>query len=246
MENTSLIALSRLGTLRRQMSIVAHNLANMNTSGFKGEKMMFVQHLVRSRGGESVFGDQIAYVRDIATVRDTTEGPFVRTGNPLDVALHGEGFFVIETEQGERYTRNGRFRLDEEGQLVNQQGDPVLSNGGQPFYFSPDDGDISISRDGTVSTENGELGRLGVVRFENQQDMQVTAGGLNSTQADPEDVDSPDLVQGMVEGSNVQPIIELTRMIETSRAYESVKKFMDREDERMRKFGREIAAPGEA
>jgi len=100
------------------MDIVAHNIANMNTAGFKGEDMMFVEHLVKSRGGEKLLGNKLAYARDISTLINFSEGPMEKTGNPLDLAITGDGFFVVRTPQGERYTRNGRFKLDEGGQLV--------------------------------------------------------------------------------------------------------------------------------
>ena len=243
MENTSFIALSRQGTLRRQMAIIAHNIANMNTTGFKGEKMMFIQHLEKSRGGERILGDKLAFVRDIATVRDTTEGHLVKTGNPLDLAISGDGYFAVETAVGERYTPNGRFRIDEAGQLVNQQGNTILSDGGQPFFFAPGDTEITVSRDGTISTVNGDLGRLRVVTFENQQDMTASAGGLYSSENQPTDVEGPDVVQGMLESSNVQPIIEMTKMISVHRAYESIKRFIDREDERITTMIEEMAKP---
>ena len=115
METSTLIALSRQGGLRRQMDIVANNLANMNTTGFKGEKMMFVEHLVRSRGDGRQSRPKLAFARDIATFRDVTEGPLEKTGNPLDMAVSGEGFFVIQAGQGNSYTRNGRFKLDDGG-----------------------------------------------------------------------------------------------------------------------------------
>ena len=243
MENTSFIALSRQGTLRRQMSIIAHNIANMNTTGFKGEKMMFIQHLEKSQGGERILGDKIAFVRDIATVRDTSDGPLVKTGNPLDLAISGDGYFVIETAAGERYTRNGRFRLDEAGQLVNQKGNAVLSDGGQPFFFAPGDTEITVTRDGTITTENGALGRLRVVTFENQQELRASAGGLCSSPTQPTDVEDPDVVQGMLESSNVQAIIEMTKMISVHRAYENIKRFIDREDERIKTMVEELARP---
>ena len=240
METTSLVALSRQMTLRRQMEIVANNIASVNTTAFKGEKMMFRHEQVKSRGGESAFGDRIAFVRDIATVRDLTEGTFQNTGNPLDVALHGDGYFVTQSPDGERYTRNGHFRLDPAGQLVNDQGYPALSSAGQPIFFSVEDREITIARDGTVSTENGELGRLRVVTFDDEQALKPLGGGLYSTDQAPRDVERPDVVQGTLEGSNVEPVIELARMIEISRAYESVKNLIDREDERLRKVAREI------
>ncbi len=240
MENTTLIALSRQAVLRRQMDVVAHNLANMNTNGFKGEKMMFIQHEVRSRGGERILGDRINFVRDIATARDTREGPVTKTGNPLDVAVRGDGYLVVDTVDGERYTRNGRLRLDEAGQLVTQGGHPVLAEGNQPIFFSPADSRIDIARDGTVSTDNGEIGRLRVVSFENAQQLQEIAGGLLGGQVTPEDVEQPDVVQGMLEGSNVEPIVELTRMIQIHRAYEGAKRLIKAEDERIKTMVKEM------
>ena len=123
METTSLIALSSQSGLRRQIDIVANNIANMNTNGFKGERMMFVEHLVKSRGGAKLTGRKLSYVRDIATMTDQSIGPMQKTGNPLDLAVTNEGFFVVQTDKGERYTRNGRFQLDDGGQIVTQSGD---------------------------------------------------------------------------------------------------------------------------
>ncbi len=242
MENTLFVALSRQMGLRRQMDVVANNIANMNTNGFQGEKMMFVQHLVRSRGGESVLGEKLNYVRDIATIRDTSKGPITQTGNPLDVAIQGDGYFTIETRAGEQFTRNGRFQLDATGQLVTHSGDPVMSSSGQPFFFGPTDTQITITGDGTVSTENGSLGKLRIVQFENDLALQQTGSILY--RADPqnraEEIEFPKLLQGSLESSNVQPIIELTRMIETHRSYEGVKSFIDKEDERQKTMIREV------
>ena len=220
----------------------------MNTTAFKAEKMMFIEHVVKSKGGERIFGDRITYVRDIATVRDVSEGSLVKTGNQLDLAIRGQGYFVVETEFGERYTRNGRFRLDDTGQLVNNEGFPLLSEGGQPFFLSPEDNEVTISRDGTLSTENGELGRVRVVGFENDQELECARRRpLHDERGprrrrDPDDVERPEVIQGMLEGSNVNAIIELARMIEVHRAYDAVKHLMDREDDRLQKVAREIAA----
>lgn len=241
MENASFIALSRLGTLRRQMDVVANNIANMNTAGFKGEKMMFVEHLVRSKGGEKVFGDKLHFVRDVATLRDSSEGQINETGNPLDVAINGEGYFVVQTPQGPRYTRNGRFQLDQNGQLVNQSGFAVLSQGGQALTFGPQDRDITIARDGTVSARGGAIGRLRVVRFDNDNALDQSGNGLFNTPQEARDVAQPNVVQGALESSNVQSIVELTRMIEVQRAYEGAQRFIEREDDRIRTMTRELA-----
>ncbi len=240
METTTLIALSRQGGLRRQLDIVANNIANMNTTGFKGERMMFVEHLVKSQESGKLLGTKLSFARDIATMLDVSEGPMETTGNPLDLAITSEGYFVIQTENGERYTRNGRFKLDDGGQLVNQNGEPVLSTGGEPFFLSPEDTEISISRDGTMSTSNGDLGQLRIVTFDNQQLLERSAAGLFSSEAPPKDVEEPEIVQGMLEGSNVQPIFEMARMIDIHRTYDGVRSFIEREDERIRNMIKEM------
>jgi len=124
MESSVLIALSRQGTLKREMDVIANNLANMNTTGFKGEKMLFVEHLVKSRGGDRLLPVKLSFARDVAQITDLSEGQINTTGNTLDVAIRKDGFFVVETPNGQRYTRNGRFETDNQGQLVNQQGFP--------------------------------------------------------------------------------------------------------------------------
>lgn len=223
------------------MDVVAHNIANMNTAGFKGQDMMFVEHLVKSRGGEKLLGNKLAYARDISTLINFNEGPMEKTGNPLDLAITGDGFFVVRTPQGERYTRNGRLKLDEGGQLVNQSGQPVLSSAGQPFILAPEDTEITVSRDGTVSTNNGNLGKLKLVRFENPQQLKRSAGSLYASESPPIDVEQPSITQGTLEGSNVQPIFEMAKMIDIHRTYDSVRNFIEREDERMRNMIREMA-----
>jgi len=223
------------------MDIVANNIANMSTTGFKGERMMFVEHLVKSKGGDRILGDKISYVRDIATMRDLSAGPLEQTGNPLDMAIEDEGYFVIQTDTGNQYTRNGRFKLDEGGQLVTATGNPVLSDGGQPFFFAPGDTKIAVARDGTISTQNGDLGRVAVVNFENEHELRPNAGGLYATEATPTPVERPNVVQGMLEGSNIQPVVEMARMIQVHRAYDGVKSFLEKEDDRMRKMIRNLA-----
>ncbi len=244
MENTTYVALSRQATLRRQMDVVANNLANMSTHGFKSGQMMFVEHLTKSKGGDGLLTPKLSYVRDIATMTDTKPGAIETTGNPLDIAIQGEGFLVVQTPDGEHYTRNGRLQLDNTGQLVNQLGQPILADGGAPLIFAPEDTEIVISKDGTVSTNNGELGKLRVVRFDNDQKLERTSGAQFTTTEDnpAQDVDTPTVLQGAVEGSNVEPILEMANMITVHRAYDSVKSFIEREDERQRSMIRDMAA----
>ncbi len=243
MESSIIVALSRQAGLRRQLDVIANNMANMNTTGFKGQNLMFVDLLVKNRSADRPLESKVAYTRDIATWRDYSEGPLKDTGNPLDVAVRGDGYFVIDTPDGERYTRNGRFMLNDQGQLVNERGDAVMSEGGQPFTINPEDQQIAIARDGTVSTAAGDLGRLRVVRFDNQQGLRETFSGLYTSTEDPQPVDAPDVVQGMLEGSNVEAVVELTRMIDVNRQHSGVSKFIDSEDERIRRMVRELLSP---
>ena len=236
MENTSLVAVSHQAALRRQMDTIAHNIANMNTTGYKSERMMFVDHLVRNPGGDQLSDPKLSFVHDVATVRDLSPGELRHTGNPLDLAIEGDGFFVVRTPDGDRYTRNGRLRMDDTGQVVTDHGMPVLTAGGQPLVLSSTDTEISVSRDGTVSSENGVLGRFRVVRFDNQHDMRMVAAGLMASDEVPQEMDASHITQGMLEGSNVQSVVEMERMISVHRAYDRTKNLVSGEHERMRKM----------
>jgi len=236
MENSAYIALSRQGALRREMSVIANNIANMNTTAYKSESMMFVEHLVKSKGSQSFIAQKLSYARDVAQYQNLEEGALKQTGNKLDIAIHGEGYFILDTPDGERYTRNGRLNLSNDGQLVNQNNLPILSEAGTPFFFGPDDKDIVIAGDGTVSTSNGEVGKIKVVKFDDPQRLQKEAGGILATEDPPIDVTNSTILQGTLESSNVKPISEITKMIDVQRAYESVKNFITKEDERQRKM----------
>lgn len=236
MENTALVGVSHQAALRRQMETIANNIANMNTTGFKSERIMFVDHLVRNPGDDQRHDPKLSFVRDVATVRDLSSGTLKHTGNPFDLAIEGDGFFVVQTPDGDRYTRNGRLRLDDTGQMVTDHGMPVLTAGGQPVVLSSTDTEITISRDGTISSENGVLGRFRVVRFDNQQNLRVVAEGMMASDEPPQDMDTPRLVQGMLEGSNVESVVEMTRMIEVHRAYDRTSKLISGEHERIRKM----------
>ena len=234
MENTLMIALSHQAAVRRRMDVIANNIANMNTTGFKAEQPLFAEHVVRNRGGDAGSDEAISFVLDRATVRDTAQGGFEPTGSPLDVDIHGDGFFAVQTPTGEQYTRNGRFRLSAEGQLVTEHGHSVLGQGGKPIILGRADAEIAISQDGILTSENGEIGRLRIVRFEDEQRLLMVGGGLMTADTPPTDVESPRVEQGMIENSNVEAIREMTRMIEVHRSYDRAKQLIDREDERIR------------
>lgn len=231
MENAGYIALSRQMTLRREMDVIANNMANLNTPAYKGESMLFVEYLETTDSGE-----KMSFVQDIALVRNLTEGQMTATDNPLDTAISGDGYYEIETPLGPRYTRSGAFRLNADNELVTVNGDKVLDDGGNPIVLPPNSRDVTITRDGTVETDQGPAGTIGLVRFEDEQRLTKMANGLYD--ADGQDAlpaEGAEVVQGMVEQSNVAGIIELTKMIKTVRSYSSTGRMVNDEHERLRR-----------
>ncbi|MCC7425960.1 MAG: flagellar basal-body rod protein FlgF [Alphaproteobacteria bacterium] len=233
MDNPTYVALSRFAALPRQQDVIAHNIANAATPGFKAHQMRFAEHVIeQSRVTPPRGARQVAFAEDRATHADFSSGTLTRTGNPLDLAIQGEGFFVFDTPAGERYGRNGRFLLGPEGTLMSASGHPVLSQDGQPISIRPADTRITIAPDGSVSTESGPVGRLRLARFDNPQRLRAEGGGLWSSPVPALEVANPRVMQGMVEESNVQPVIEMTRMLEALREFQIVAQFVEREGER--------------
>lgn len=236
METSILVALSLQGVLQRNMAVIANNMANVNTSGFKAEQMLAVDQQAASQRPTVDGRVSTAYVRDVASVRDPSDGRLDVTDNPLDVALRGDGYFVVSTPDGDRYTRDGHFRLDASGQIVTEDGFALQAQGGSPLVLSATDATLSIARDGSVSTESGDLGKIRVVQFTDPTALQPVGSGLASSEAPPQDVLTPEMVQGMIERSNVEPINEMERMIRVQRAYDQAKQVIEREDDRIRKM----------
>ena len=152
MENASLIGLSRQIALQRELDVVANNIANISTTGFKAEGVVFQEHLMPVASANQFSGTdrKLSYVQDRATWHDLSQGPIEQTGNPLDVALSGDAFLVVQTPRGERYTRNGALQVNAAGELVTSEGYRVLGDGG-PIQLQNGDRDVSISTDGTLS-----------------------------------------------------------------------------------------------
>ncbi len=225
MENTVLLVLSLTTALRHQMDVIAHNIANANTAAFKEERVLFESYL------EVIDGQELAFVKDFAVKIDLSEGPIATTGNPLDVAIRGDAFFRVDTPDGVRFTRGGHFELDADGALVTGDGHPVLGDDGFPILTIPGDTEIKIDSNGTVSSETGEIGRLGLVFFADTGALVKQGGGLYATEAVPLLAADAKVIQGSLEGSNVQPIVEMTRMISLLRSYQAAQNFADRLDE---------------
>lgn len=234
MDSPSYIILSRLSAQMRASQLTANNLANADTPGYRGTRPIFAEHVAQQGRVAGPHGaGSVGYSWDRASWRDLTPGSIQQTGNPLDVAISGEGFFVVETPRGERYTRAGRFALGSEGRLIDQNGNPVLNTNSQPIALSPNDTRIEIQGDGTIRSENGVLGRFRLVRFADEQALR--AEGDRHLSADgqaPEEVARPSIVQGAVEGSNVQSVLEMTRMMAELREFQFATQFLEREGER--------------
>jgi flagellar basal-body rod protein FlgF len=230
METTAYIALSRQTVLRRQMDVIANNIANMTASGFKAEAMLLEPVVVRAGQGQ-----RLAFVQDVATIRDLDPGPITTTGNPLDLAIEDRGYFVVETPEGPRYTRSGQFRLNDAGELVTGDGHPVLDDSGGPLVVPAESGALSVASDGTVSSAQGVLGRIDLVAFANEERLEKAGASLYRTDQPAVPAEGARVVQGALEGSNVQPILEMTRMMATVRAYQGVHRLLDTHHEMQRR-----------
>jgi flagellar basal-body rod protein FlgF len=232
MENTLLVGLSRQMTLERQMDVIANNVANVNTNGFKADRSLFAEYLMpTAREDNFVAGRdrRLSHVIDRATFHDFAQGSPDQTKNPLDVAIGGDGMFVVQTPAGERYTRDGSFQIDNQGQLVNASGYPVLGNNG-PIRFQQTDKQINIAADGTITVLEGTnridsiRAKLRIVNFTQPQRLRKEGSNLyslgegNAAQADTKSV----LHQGFIERSNVNSIHEMSRLIEVSRTYTQI------------------------
>jgi len=230
-ENAQLIGLSRQIALQRQMDVVANNVANINTTGFKSEQLLFEDYAMPvARDRDFRFADQgLSYTQDWATVHDLTAGPTVQTGNPLDLALSGEGFLAVQTPEGEQYTRAGSLQMDNSGTLVDLNGNPVLGQGG-PMQFTPDETNLTIAPDGTVSTSEGVKGVLRLVEFDRPQDLARGGNNLFSG-GTPRPATDTQVVQGSIEKSNVSGVSAMAEMIRVQRSYESVTNLMQRQDD---------------
>lgn len=240
MENALLIGLSRQMTLERQIDVVANNVANVNTTGFKTDRSLFEEYL-RSPANEANFmrpDRRVSFVQDRGTFKDFSPGASEQTKNPLDVAIDGRGFLVVQTPAGERYTRDGNLQINNQGQLVTQSGYPVLGGSG-PIVFQQTDKQINIATDGNVTVLEGinridsVRGKLRIVSFADPQKLVKDGGNLFS--AGPGVAAQPDTTsrvnQGYIEKSNVNSVHEMSRMIEITRTYTQVSSLLQQQHE---------------
>jgi flagellar basal-body rod protein FlgF len=239
MENALLIGLSRQMVLERQMDVVANNVANVNTNGFKADKSLFQEYLKTGAHEDNFIGRDraVSYVLDNGTFKDFSKGPSEQTKNPLDVAIDGSGFLVVQTAAGERYTRDGGLQINNQGQLVTPAGDPVLGSSG-PIVFQPTDHDISIASDGNITVLEGlnridsVRGKLRLVSFADAQRLLKEGTNLYSAGTATAQPDASSKVQqGFIEKSNVNSVAEMSRMIEVTRTYTQVANMLQQQSD---------------
>lgn len=229
MESATYTALSRQTSLLREIRLIANNIANANTTGFRQEGMIFSEFVRQADGGASV-----AMTTGKISTTSFAQGTLEQTGGRHDFAIEGEGFFLVQAPAGQRLTRAGAFSPNAEGTLVTPDGYPVLDAGGAPLFVPPG-GDLAVAADGTLSAAGRPIGQIGVVRPLDPQAMERESGVLFRADAGFEPVETPRVMQGFVEASNVNPILQVARMIEVQRAYELGQSFVEREDERIGK-----------
>ncbi|MBI4367543.1 MAG: flagellar basal-body rod protein FlgF [Deltaproteobacteria bacterium] len=241
MQNAFLVGLSRQVALGRELDVVANNIANLNTTGFKSDGAVFEEFIgpTARASGVSRADSRVSFVRDRATWIDMSQGTIERTGNSMDVAIDGSGFLAVQTPRGERYTRNGAMQVNANGEMVTSEGYQVLGENG-PIVLQPKDRNVTISADGTISVREGnnaktesQRGKLRLVGFERPGQLQKDGAG---TFAAPQNLTAqPDtksrVVQGAIEKSNVRAVVEMTRLIEVTRSYTQVATMLSQQDD---------------
>lgn len=230
MENSVYTTLNRQTGLLRELQTVAQNIANMATTGYRREGIVFSE-FVADTGEDS---PSLSLANAHARVSDLSQGSLFQSGGSFDIAIEGSGFFLLSTPEGERLTRAGSFTPTADGILAAPDGAPLLDSGGAPIFVPQDARAIAVGADGTLSADGLPLAQIGVWEPADPLMMSRREGVRFDPGGDVVPVEAAKILQGFLEKSNVDPVREFTRMIEVQRAYELGQSFLDREDERVR------------
>lgn len=226
METAGYTTLTRQSGLIREMQLVANNIANLSTTGFRREGMIFSEHVAR-------LGDEpsLSMARGNTRELDLSQGGLVQTGGAFDLAIEGDGFFLVETPAGQGLTRAGSFTPSDEGILVTNEGFALLDAGGAPIRLPDGASQFAIGLDGTLSADGAAVAQIGLWTPSDPLSLKHTAGNIFYAQG-TEPAETGRVRQGFLEESNVNPVQEIARMIEVQRAYELGQSFLDAENER--------------
>ena len=230
MDVSAYVLLSHEQALRRRLDVVANNMANVSTTGFRREQPVFRELVRQSEGQMAADAKPVSFVLDHGAVHDTRAGAFQSTGNPLDLMIDGPGYLSVATpDGGTAYTRAGNLKLLENGQLATAAGQPVLGEGGAPITVPAEQGGrISVLTDGTVNGPGGPLGRIAVTAFDNESLVSPIGNNLLTGTGGRElPAEQTRLRSGGLESSNVQPIVETTQMVEVLRSYQTSQRMSD-------------------
>ena len=230
MSNAIFATLTRQAGLMQELQVVANNLANASTTGYKSDRAVFAEFLA----GNGQDTEHVSMGGLAGHQFDLEQGGLKFTGGKFDLAIQGEGFFIVDSPDGVRLTRAGHFQLSAEGRLIDGEGNPVLNPAGGAILIPDDAGNVVISGDGTISSDGQLLGQVGIVQAEGELTRIGNSGFAAAQGFAP--VEDPRLVQGALEQSNVSPVLEIARMIEVQRAYEAGQAMLEKEDERVSRF----------
>jgi flagellar basal-body rod protein FlgF len=245
MDISTSLATARLVGQMRSMEVIANNIANANTPGYRNTRVQFSDYIDRGVGTKAPPGGKpITYVQDRATWREAQAGTLTHTGNPLDMALSGDGYFTVNTPNGTRLTRDGRFGVLPDGTLADSAGNAVLGTDGKPLQFPPTDAQIHVAGDGVISTENGQIGQIAVVQPADPFRLQAEGGTNLRAETPTTPVAAPSIVQGAIEDSNVQPVTEMTRMIDMQRQFQMLTQLVQAEGDRQQNAIDKLLPPG--
>ncbi|WP_425046905.1 flagellar hook-basal body complex protein [Primorskyibacter sp. S87] len=229
MEASTYTTLSRQSALLKEIRVVANNVANASTTGYRAEGLVFSE-FVKSAPDHSSLSMTRADVRNTSSA----QGQLTQTNGVFDLAIEGDGYFMVDTDRGPRLTRAGSFSPNSDGDLVNMDGHPVLDAGGARIFVPPDVANIFIAPDGTLSADGRSISQIGLFLPTEPARVVREGGVLFQAEGEVETIDTGTVLQGFLEGSNVNPMAQMVRLVEVQRAYEMGQSFLKSEDERIR------------
>jgi flagellar basal-body rod protein FlgF len=228
MDAAGYTTLTRQSGLMREMQVVANNIANISTTGFRREGVVFEEYIAKTPDGPS-----LSMASGDGRVIDLTQAGITQTGGAFDLAIQGDGFFQVQTPDGPRLTRAGNFTPSPTGELVTNDGYRLMDDGGAAIVLPPGATKIAVAQDGTLSADGAPVAHIGLWQPGDPLSLQHQAGTMFSADS-VQPATGGVIMQGYLEDSNVEPVQEIARMIEVQRAYELGQSFMDQEDKRMR------------